>query len=172
MSFSTNKHQQLSFDDNFNGLSARTKKFILNSWAGGFADIIFPAINEEPFAVLYSTNAFSRPNTPVNIVIAALLLKEMCGLTDDELLLNILTDVKYQYALHTTSYKEQPISDRTLSRFRERLYHYELETGVDLLKEEMMSIADQMVNFMNINPSIKRMDSVMIASSCKKNVQA
>ena len=168
MSFSTNKHQQLSFDDNFNGLSARTKKFILNSWAGGFADIIFPAINEEPFAVLYSTNAFSRPNTPVNIVIAALLLKEMCGLTDDELLLNILTDVKYQYALHTTSYKEQPISDRTLSRFRERLYHYELETGVDLLKEEMMSIADQMVNFMNINPSIKRMDSVMIASSCKK----
>ena len=80
MGFSANKHQQLSLDDNFNGLSARTKKFILNSWAGGFADIIFPAINEEPFAVLCSPNAFSRPNTPVNIVIAALLLKQMCTL--------------------------------------------------------------------------------------------
>ncbi|MFZ2256560.1 MAG: hypothetical protein WAV55_00275 [Clostridiaceae bacterium] len=39
---------------------------------------------------------------------------------------------------------------------------------MDLLKEEMLSIADQMVDFMNISPSIKRMDSVMIASSCKK----
>ena len=168
MGFSANKHQQLSLDDNFNQLTDRTKKFILNSWAGAFAKTIFPLINEERFAVLYSSNAFSRPNTPVNIVVAALLLKEMCRLTDDELLLNILTDVKYQYALNTTSYLEQPISDRTLSRFRERLYHYEMETGVDLLKEEMLAMAEKMVDFMDINPSLKRMDSVMIASSCKK----
>ena len=168
MGFSANKHQQLSLDDNFNQLTDRTKKFILNSWAGAFAKTIFPLINEERFAVLYSSNAFSRPNTPVNIVVAALLLKEMCRLTDDELLLNILTDVKYQYALNTTSYQEQPISDRTLSRFRERLYFYEMETGVDLLKEEMLAMAEKMVDFMDINPSLKRMDSVMIASSCKK----
>lgn len=168
MGFSANKHQQLSLDDNFNQLTDRTRKFILNSWAGGFAEKIFPLINEERFSVLYSSNTFSRPNTPVNILIGALLLKEMCGLTDDELLLNILTDVKYQYALHTTSYQEQPISDRSLSRLRERLYDYEMETGVDLLKEEMLSMAEKMVDFMNINPSLKRMDSVMIASSCKK----
>ena len=168
MGFSANKHQQLCLDDNFNQLTDRTKKFILNSWAGAFAKTIFPLINEERFAVLYSSNAFSRPNTPVNIVVAALLLKEMCRLTDDELLLNILTDVKYQYALNTTSYQEQPISDRTLSRFRERLYFYEMETGVDLLKEEMLAMAEKMVDFMDINPSLKRMDSVMIASSCKK----
>ncbi len=168
MGFSANKHQQMSLDDNFNQLTDRTKKFILNSWAGAFAKTIFPLINEERFSVLYSSNAFSRPNTPVNIVVAALLLKEMCRLTDDELLLNILTDVKYQYALNTTSYQEQPISDRTLSRFRERLYFYEMETGVDLLKEEMLAMAEKMVDFMDINPSLKRMDSVMIASSCKK----
>ena len=147
MGFSANKHQQLSLDDNFNQLTDRTRKFILNSWAGGFAEKIFPLINEERFSVLYSSNTFSRPNTPVNILIGALLLKEMCGLTDDELLLNILTDVKYQYALHTTSYQEQPISDRSLSRLRERLYDYEMETGVDLLKEEMLSMAEKMVDF-------------------------
>ena len=168
MAFSANKHQQLSLDDKFNQSSDRTKKFILNSWAGSFAETIFPLINEERFAVLYSSNTFSRPNTPVNIVIGALLLKEMCGLTDEELLLNIVTDVKYQYALNTTSYPEQPVSDRTVSRFRERLYHYEMETGVDLLKEEMMEMAEKMAKFMNINPSMKRMDSVMIASSCKR----
>lgn len=168
MGFSANKHQQVSLDDNFNLLSDRTKKFVLNSWAGRFADNIFPAINEERFAVLYSSNNFSRPNTPVNIVVAALLLKEVLGLTDEELLLNILTDVKYQYALHTTSLKEQPVSDRTLSRFRERIYKHEIETGEDLLKDEMLAIADKMVAFMKISPSLKRMDSVMVASSCKK----
>ena len=29
-------------------------------------------------------------------------------------------DIRYQYALHTTSFIEQPLSDRTLGRFRER----------------------------------------------------
>ena len=168
MGFSANKHQQVNLDDNFNTLSDRTKKFILNSWAGRFADNIFPAINEERFAKLYSKNSFSRPNTPVNIVVAALLLKEVLRLTDDELLLNILTDVKYQYALHTTSFKDQPVSDRTLSRFRKRLYDHEIETGEDLLKDEMIAIADKMVAFMKISPSLKRMDSIMVASSCKK----
>jgi hypothetical protein len=84
--------------------------------------------------VLYSSNAASRPNTPVNVVVGALLLKEMFGSTDDELLEEILFDVRYQVALHTTSDTEQPVSDRTLSRFSERLYSYEAETGIDLIK--------------------------------------
>lgn len=168
MSFSPNQYQQLHLDDKFNFLSDREKRILENSWAKGFADIIFPAINEERFAVLYSTNSFSRPNTPVNVVVSALLLKEMCRLTDDELLASILFDTRFQYALHTTSFKEQPFSDRTLSRFREKLYRYELETGIDLIKEEMENLATYFVKFLKINPSIKRMDSVMVSSSCKK----
>lgn len=50
------------------------------------------------------------------------MLKEMLGLSDDELMDSICCDVRFQYALHTTSFEEQPISDRTFSRFRERLY--------------------------------------------------
>ena len=168
MSFSPNQYQQLSLDDKYNFLSDRKKRFLKNSWAKGFADSIFPAINEERFEVLYSSNGFSRPNTPVNIVISALLLKEMCALTDDELLSSILFDTRFQYALHTTSFKEQPFSDRTLSRFREKLYRYELETGIDLIREEMEDLAKHFVKFLKINPSLKRMDSVMVASSCKK----
>ena len=168
MSFSLNQSQQLSVDDKVNFLSDREKRFLKNSWAKGFAENIFPAINEERFAVLYSSNGFSRPNTPVNVVISALLLKEMCALTDDELLSSILFDTRFQYALHTTSFKEQPFSDRTLSRFREKLYRYELETGIDLIKEEMQDLSKHFVKFLKINPSLKRMDSVMVASSCKK----
>lgn len=168
MSFKTNKEQQLTLDDRFLQVDERTKKFVLNSWAKGFSEIIFPAINEERFSVLYSETKGSRPNNPVNAVVGSLILKELLRLTDDELLASILCDVRFQYALHTTSFKEQPFSDRTFSRFRERLYLYTLETGIDLLQEEMESVAEAFLDYLNIEPSMKRMDSVMVASNCKK----
>lgn len=36
-----------------------------------------------------------------------------------------MLDPRYQYALHTTSFDEQPMSDKTLSRFRKRCYDYD-----------------------------------------------
>ena len=97
-----------------------------------FADRVFPAIDEEIFSVLYSDKA-SRPNTPVNVIVGALILKEVLGDTDDELVQALMFDVRYQYALHTTSFEEQPLSDRTLSRFRARCLAYETETEIDLI---------------------------------------
>lgn len=123
----------------------------MNSWAKGFSDIVFSAIDKKRFAVLYSDTKASRPNNPVNAVIGSLILKEMFNLTDDELLASILCDIRFQYALHTTSYDEQPFSDRTLSRFRERLYNYHVETGIDFLHEEMESLAEIFTVYMGIN---------------------
>lgn len=168
MSFKPNEHQQISFRDSFLNLSDRTKKFVENSWAHGFGEVVFPFINEERFAPLYSSDMASRPNTPVNGIIGALMIKEMMGLAEDELLNSIICDVRFQYALHTTSFQEQPFSDRTFSRFRERLYNYTLETGRDLLHEEMESLAEKFAEYMGLNPSIKRMDSLMVASGSKK----
>lgn len=168
MAFTLNESQQLTLEDSFLNLDERTKKFVTKSWAKGFSEIIFPAINENRFSVLYSNNAASRPNNPVNAVIGSLILKELFNLTDDELLASILCDVRFQYALNTTSFKDQPFSDRTFSRFRERLYLYNLETGIDLLHEEMEAMADAFVKYLDINPSVKRMDSLMVSSSCKK----
>ena len=134
MSFKPNQNQQITLHDSFINQTPRTQKMIMNSWCKDFADIVFPAINEERFSVLYSCNSASRPNTPVNFTVGSLILKENNGLTDDELVESICCDVRYQYALHTTHLKEQPVSDRTFSRFRERLYNYEMETGRNLLE--------------------------------------
>lgn len=167
MAFRTNNYQQLSLMDEFNNLSPRTKKIVENSWAKDFADIVFPAINEERFAVLYSRNKASRSNTPVNFIIGALMIKTMMGQSDDEMLESICCDIRYKYALHTTSYEEQPISDRTFSRFRERLYVYQQETGEDLLGDEMKHLASIYQKFLNLHSNIRRMDSMMVASSAK-----
>lgn len=101
------------------------------SWAKIFADKVFPAIDENIFSVLYRKKA-SRPNTPVNVIVGALILKEALNVTDDEIVEAMAFDIRYQYALHTTSFEEQPISDRTLSRFRARVLSYETEHDVDL----------------------------------------
>lgn len=95
-------------------------------------------------------------------------MKELLHLSDDEVLSSILCDISFQYALGTTSFEEQPFSDRTMSRFRERLYLYELETGKDLLKEEVEALAENFIKFAKMNTSMRRMDSLMISSNCKK----
>ena len=134
MSYRANGSQQLSIFDRSLRLTRRERSFLEKSWAKVFSDEIFPAIDEERFRVLYSQNA-SRPNTPVNIIVGALIIKELFALSDDEIVENLMLDIHYQYALHTTSYEEQPLSDKSLSRFRKRCYEYEKTTGVDLFHE-------------------------------------
>jgi len=167
MSFVLNSNSQLNFNDSVLNLTEREKRFLEKSWAKPFTEKIFPNIDEEPFSVLYSGKA-SRPNTPVNVIVGAMILKEMLGDTDDELVEALMFDVRYQYALHTTSYEEQPLSDRTLSRFRERCITYETETGIDLIKECITGLSSQVAEIMGLRKGLKRMDSMMIASNIKK----
>jgi hypothetical protein len=95
MAFVKNDSQQLSFTSPLYGLTDREKRILDKSWATQFAERIFPLIEEEKFSVLYSDKA-SRPNTPVNVIIGALILKELRGQTDDEILESLLFDVRYQ----------------------------------------------------------------------------
>ncbi|MCD8301236.1 MAG: transposase, partial [Clostridiales bacterium] len=77
-------------------------------------------------------------------------------------------DIRLQVAMHTTSYWDQPLTDKTLSRFRKRCYEHEMETGEDLLKECILKISAQIALEMNISGQLKRMDSMMISSNIKK----
>ena len=166
MSFRKNQSNQLSLEDRLNKLTNRERRILENSWAKPFGDRIFPLINEDRFKVLYC-NDNGRPNTPVNIVIGSLIIKEMMQQTDEEILESIILDPRYQYALHLTSYDEIPFSDRTMSRFRERLYYHEMDTGEDLLKEEIERLSAEFAVVMKIQGTLKRSDSLMVSSSCK-----
>lgn len=159
--------QQMSFLDAYHTLTDREKKFLEKSWAKYFAEHIFPKIDEKPYAVLYSEKD-SRPNTPVNVQVGALIIKEFTGLSDEEMLEALMFDIRFQYALHTTSFLEQPMSDRTLGRFRERCSTYEKETGIDLLHDTLVSLSVEMAEMMKLDLSLKRMDSLMVSSNIKK----
>lgn len=108
MSFKENTYQQMSFTDSFSGLTAREQKALEKSWAKVFADEIFPAIDEKRFSVLYSDKA-SRPNTPVNVIVGALIIKELFDYSDDEMVENLMLDFRIQYLDYTD---EDGVSNR------------------------------------------------------------
>ena len=167
MSFRKNSAQQISLFDSFSSLTQREQKVLEKSWAKTFADDVFPAINEERFSVLYSDKA-SRPNTPVNVIIGALVLKELFDLSDDEVVENLILDPRFQYALHTTSFDEQPISDKTLTRFRQRCYDYEQLHGIDLYHDCVTDLGRLTAKLIGIDGRIRRMDSLMVESNIRK----
>ena len=167
MSFATNQSQQISLFDATLNLTVREKRLLEKSWAKCFAENIFPKIDEEPFSVLYSDRP-SRHNTPVNVIIGALILKEMFGLTDQEIVDTLPFDIRYQYALHTTSFEEQPLNERTLGRFRARCNSYEEMTGIDLIHDCIVKLSSGMADMMKLNTGMRRMDSLMVASNIKK----
>ena len=167
MSFGTNHSQQISLFDATANLTDREKRLLEKSWAKYFAENIFPEIDEAPFSVLYSDRP-SRHNTPVNVIIGALILKEIFGLTDEEIVDTLPFDIRYQYALHTTSFEEQPLNDRTLGRFRARCNSYEEMTGIDLIHDCIIKLSSSMATMMKLNTGMRRMDSLMVASNIKK----
>lgn len=167
MSFKENSSQQMSFTDSFLNLTERERKALEKSWAKIFADDIFPAIDEKRFSVLYSDKG-SRPNTPVNVIVGALIIKELFDYSDDELVENLMLDLHLQYALHTTSFSEQPLSDKTLSRFRKRCYDYETLHNEDLYHDCVKDLSQSIQRIMKINGRVRRMDSMMIESNIRK----
>ena len=96
MSFRKNNIDNLSIFDSFNSLTPRNQRIVTRSWAKDFAKIVFPYINKERLFVLYSSGKNSRPNTPINFIIGALIFKEFTGLSDGQLIESICCDVRFQ----------------------------------------------------------------------------
>lgn len=165
--FRKNNTQQITLEDPVLALPKYLRQNLEKSWASPFNKYVFSKINEEPFQVLYS-NEVSRPNTPVNILVGLLILKENFKLADEDLIGSLHFDLRFQYALGTTSYEKQPVSINTLSNFRNRVMEYEKKTNIDLIKQEIEALAAHMESEMMIDGKMLRMDSMMISSSCKK----
>lgn len=167
MSFFTNPAQQMTLDDSTYHLTDRERKALDKSWAKPFAEELFPLIDEEPFRVLYCDDN-GAPNTPVNILVGACIIKELLDLSDDEIVEGLMLDIRLQYALHTTSFAEQPLSDKSLSRFRKRCYDYSCKTDIDLIHNCIVSLAKETAKVMKITGRTRRMDSMMIDANIRK----
>lgn len=162
------KDVQKTFFDQDQLFPDHINELLKKSWADDFYRLILTQIDEDRFSVLYSDKA-SRPNKPVNVLVSLLILKQQNLLSDEELIGSLYFDYRFQYALglEANSDKER-LCVNTLSNFRCRLVEHELQTGENLLQQEMESLGERMADFLSLNKSLARMDSTMIDSSCKK----
>lgn len=78
-----------------------------------------------------------------------------------------MLDLHLQYALHTMGFQEQPLSDKSLSRFRKRCYEYENAHHIDLYRDCVKGLSDSIAKMMGISDRVRRMDSMMIASNIR-----
>jgi hypothetical protein len=89
----------------------------------------------------------------VNVVVGALIVKELFDYTDDELVEALMLDLRLQYALHTTSFEEQPLSDKTLTRC---LYGRDPVTGEDLFRGYVRGLAASIAATVGAIPGYRR----------------
>ncbi len=147
VAFCKNISQQMNAFDSYLRLTDREKKLLNNTWAEKFSNEIFPLINEERFSGIYSDNPATRPNNPVNVCFGLLMLREIFSQSDAEAIESLMFDVRYQYALHTSSFSEQPVSKNSLSNFRTAVYRYNEVHNVDLIQEEIESHGKRMSKY-------------------------
>ncbi|HNQ59383.1 MAG TPA: transposase [Bacteroidales bacterium] len=112
--FKSNNQQEIfSFEDELN----QKQGDLLNSSKGKwFYHILFSNINELDFRDLYSQKA-SRPNVPGNVLVCALILKELKGISYDELIEGVVFDLHFKTALGLSWIGDIPFSRATLFNF-------------------------------------------------------
>ena len=146
MALSTYTYEQIGFGTELGPLTDKEKDALENSWAAAFASDIFPYIDERIFIPLYSDRK-SRRNVPVNVLAGALLLQEIRGMSDEDLVEAAMFDLRLRTALHITNAVGQPLSLRTIQRFRTRLKRHKSTAGEDLLQICYDRISDKVTSF-------------------------
>lgn len=99
----------------------------------------------------------------------ALIIKELFDYSDDEMAENLMPGFSDSVrTMYTTSFEEQPLSDKTLSRFRKRCYDYETLHNKDLYHACVKDLSASIAKLMGISGKVRRMDSMMIESNIRK----
>jgi hypothetical protein len=158
------KHLQPALISAASELPEKQLKLLKASWADTFYREFFCRIDEEIFAVLYSTEP-SRPNVPVNMMVGLEVLKASFGWSDEELYENYCFNLQVRYALGYDRLGEGDFAIRTLYYFRERLSKHYLETNINLLEQAFGQITDAQIMDLQVRTGMQRMDSTQIASN-------
>jgi len=160
-------HLQQSFFNSINELPEELQKRLKNSWAGVFYEEIFIHIDEDAYAVLYA-DIPSRPNVPVNILVALEILKAGQGWSDEELYDNACYNIQTRYALGLRTLGEAYFCMRIIYGFRRRLTEHMQETGQNLFEQTFEQITEEQLAKFSLKTNHQRIDSTQIASNIRE----
>ena len=131
------------------------------SWAGVFYREVFCRIDERTFEPLFSEKG-SRPNSAVNVLVGAEVLKSGYGWSDEELFDHVSFDLQVRYGLGLRDLAAEPFTLRTLYNFRRRVREHADETGENLFSRVMSQVTDEQLSAHSVDASWQRVDSTQV----------
>lgn len=132
-----------------------------------FYRLIFSKIEEADFACLYC-NDNGRPNSPVNCMISALILKERHNWSYSELFKQLHFNLAVRAAIGIFNFGPLSFNEATLFNFQNRLRAHFEATGVNLFELVFNQLTRRQVKELNLKTSIARTDSFMINSNIRR----
>jgi len=160
-------HLQPALFSDLDNLSPKARARLEASWAGVFRREFYGRLDETPFAVLYS-DAPSRPNIPVNVLVSLEALKASFGWSDEEMHDAFLFDLQVRYALGYDNVGEGDFDLRSVYNFRRRVCDHMRESGENLIERAFEQITDEQVVAFQLKTGRLRMDSTQIASNIQR----
>ena len=157
-------HRQSSFFGLAEQLPKSKKEKLEKSKEYSFYQLIFRHIDEGLFKVLYSDIA-SRPNAPVNTLVASIILMYHHGWTCEELFNQIDFNLLTRAALGLDDLDNTPFCPATFFNFQNRLHSYYVETGDNLLEKVFDPLTETQLKKLKIKTDIQRSDSFMAMSN-------
>lgn len=148
-------------------LSPGLSKRLRESKEYAFYKEVFCRIPEETFAELYSDSPATRPNTPVNVLVGALILQHANDWTFAELMDRVDFDLKVRAALGLWSLNQESFSRATLFNFLARLRDDMAATGRDRFEVVFDGLTDEQRERFELNSSVQRCDSTQVGSNIR-----
>jgi len=128
--------------------------------------LIFCNIDENMFKSLYSDKK-SRPNAPINTMVASLILMHRYNWTYEELFKQIRFNILTKLSLGLDSLEDIPFCPATLFNFQNRLNKHFIETGENLLERVFDKLTEKQLKVLKIKTNIQRTDSFAAASNIR-----
>lgn len=135
-----------------------------NAWHNVFLDQVTRGIPEERFAELFDEEN-GRPNAPIRMLAAMLILKEGFGWSDEQLFEAVRFNLLVRRALGLLNLTDEVPVESTYYLFKQRLYRYQLEAGVNLLHEMFQELTRDQAKRLGVVGEKLRMDSTLIESN-------
>jgi hypothetical protein len=142
------------------------KEKLLNSSYHFFYETIFCNIKEENFSILYSDKA-SRPNAPINCLVASIILKQKYNWSYEELFEQIEFNLLVKTALGLDTLDEIPFDDATMFNFQKKMLDYKVETNINLMEQIFDNLTKSQLRELKLKTDIQRSDSLMATSNIR-----
>jgi hypothetical protein len=160
------KHESPSMFGLLASLPESVQKKALGSKEYAFYQLVFSQIEEEKFSILYS-EVKSRPNSPVNVLVSAMILMAYNKWSYEELFTQIQFNLLTRIALGLDTIEEQPFSMATIFNFQNRLNAHFCKTGENLLESVFDKLTTKQLKALKIKTDIQRTDSFAAASNIR-----